>query len=515
MLTQDDVIYFVLTDRFRDGDQGNNADVARGLTVDRNNPGGYHGGDFPGLIEKLPYLQKLGVTAVWLTPVYLSIGRLDNSSDEGYHGYWSLDFNKVDPLLHAAGGPHPAGSKAYLADLSRVLHERNMKLVLDVVVNHTGYHNRIYREYPEQQKLPARFFNREGAGEFDSELAGLPDLDHDQTDVVFHFVNNLLDWIGETGIDAIRMDTAKHVEDKFWYFYKAQVKGPHPAVTLLGEVLNFDVAQVARYQTEHDFDSLFDFPLRGALVDAFIHDASLRRLARPRLAGGESPGILDEDNPVKGGYTNANRLVTLLDNHDLERRIMSEARMRHPGPDRRPALKLVELCLSFLFTTRGIPKLYYGTELGLEGWKDSGNDHRMRQDFPWQLIGADQRPGAGTDERRLYDHTHRLIEIRRQHPALRYGALLTAFVDQFAYAYLRVHRDDVVLTVINNGRDDMPSPLELQIGANSNIPSSAKAVFEGQQLVDLLDPNFHTRMQGGRLPVQVPGKRTRILTVAR
>jgi alpha-amylase len=514
MLTQDDVIYFVLTDRFRDGDHGNNTDNRRGLAADRNNPGGYHGGDFPGLIEKLPYLQQLGVTAVWITPVYLSIGRLDRSSAEGYHGYWALDFDKVDPLLHAAG-PHPAGSKAYLADLTRALHERQMKLVLDVVVNHTGYHNQTYREYPEALKLPARFFNREGAGEFDSELSGLPDLDHDQADVVFHFVNNLLDWIGETGIDAIRMDTAKHVEDRFWYFYKAQVKGPHPGVTLLGEVLNFDVAHVARYQTEHDFDSLFDFPLRGAAIDCFIHDASLRRLARPRLAGGETPGILDEDNPAKGGYTNANRLVTLLDNHDLDRRIMSEGRMRMPGPDRRPALKLVELCLSFLFTTRGIPKLYYGTELGMEGWKDGGDDSRMRLDFPWQLIGADQRPNAGSDERRLYDHTRRLIEIRRQHPALCYGALLTVYVDQFVYAYLRVHRDDVVLTVINNGHADMPSALPLQIGSNSNIPGSAKQAFEGHPLVDLLDPGFRTQMQDGRLPVQVPGKRARVLAVAR
>lgn len=510
MLTQDDVIYFVVTDRFRNGDTGNDSAPPG---VDKTHSGRFHGGDFPGLLESLPYLRQLGVTAIWITPVYASIGRLDDGSSDGFHGYWALAFDRIDPILHASGGAHPSGARAYLADLAAEIHEQGMKLVLDVVVNHTGYHNETYLHSPG--RLPASYFNRDGKNEFDVELAGLPDLDHDQSDVVDFFIENLLDWIEQTGIDAIRMDTAKHVEDKFWHFYKAQVKGAFPKVTLLGEVLNFTVADVARYQTLHDFDTLFDFPLRGALLAVFVWDASAERLARPRVDDPrEVPGILDEDNPKTDGYSNANRLVTLLDNHDLDRRIMSEARLRFPGTDRTNAVRLVKLCLSFLFTTRGIPQLYYGTELGLEGFKVNGTDHLLRGDFPWSVIGADLRPTPGTVERDLYDHTHRLIEIRRRHAALRYGVVLTVYVDAFIYASLRYHRNDCVVTVINNGHAPMTVPLPLPIGANSNIPTRVKNLLEGKKLVDLLDSDVAVECRDGIIDITVPGKSCRVLTPA-
>ena len=359
MISQDDIIYFIVTDRFCDGDSANS------FGTDKTDPRRYHGGDFKGIIDRIDYLQGLGVTALWITPVYLNIGRFGNS--DGYHGYWALDFERIDPHLYTERIDYIPGSRKYLKNLCSTLHDNGIQLILDVVVNHTGYHNQAYRDYCNK-KIPEHWFNTGGGGEKETPLAGLPDLDHDNPDVRDYFVNNIVEWIEETGIDAIRMDTVKHVEDAFWYAFKSYVKGRHRSVTLIGEVLDpYDIGKIAAYQTRHDFDTLFDFPLCSEIKNTFIHNASMTRLARPRLSEAETPGILDKDTRY---YANANRLVTLLDNHDLPARIKTEILNRWGHWDRRRANRILKLCLTFLFTTRGIPQLYYGTEIGLEGDAD-------------------------------------------------------------------------------------------------------------------------------------------------
>jgi alpha-amylase len=497
MITQDDVIYFALTDRFDNGDPGN--DAGRDLSK----PGKYHGGDFAGLIGRIPYLQKLGITAVWITPVYLSIGALDEQSD-GYHGYWALDFEKVDPRLYSAQSGRVEGSREYLKELVETLHAARIKVILDMVVNHTGYHNEAYRTYPDK-KITDDMFNR-GTGVTEEELAGLPDLDHDQPRVVDYFVHNILDWIEDSDIDAIRMDTVKHVEDTFWYFFKSCVKTRYPGLTLIGEVLDLDPRKVGRYQQENDFDTLFDFPLRQTMVDTFVWDQPMTRLARPRLHEDEPRGTLDFETP----YTNANRLVTLLDNHDLERRIASEVLLRTHGQRSELALDILRLCLAFQLTTRGIPQIYYGTEIAMEGGRDPDN----RRDMPWQLLGPDHRPvQARPFERVLFDHTARLIRLRHEHPAIRYGYLLTLFVDHFLYGYLREFRGDVVLVLINNGTEPMPHPVTLEIGANSNIPPRVKDLLEGLPLESHTEGIGDIVVRNGQVQVQVPGKTAAIFAV--
>ncbi len=494
MLTQDDIIYFVVTDRFCSGDPHNNQ------AVDPENPRAFHGGDFAGLRAKVPYFQELGVTAVWLTPVYLNISDFFNS--DGYHGYWAIDFERIDPHLYTPLPGWAEGSKAYLKDLVDDLHAAGLKVILDMVVNHTGYHTPEYQMYPHKRlHYPQHFTPPESSGaETTDWLAGLPDLDHAQPEVADYFIQNILDWIEQTGIDAIRMDTVKHVDDRFWYLFKAQVKTSHPQVTLLGEVLHYDPDFVGRYQQQHDFDSLFDFPLCGQLKGCLIWDQPLTRLARPRLHRDEPKGVLDRDRP----YANANRLVTLLDNHDLERRIYSEILDRVGYENRSQAVKLLKFCLSFLFTTRGIPQIYYGTELGMEGWGDPDT----RRDLPWEWIGADQRPIASEPfSGQIYAHLQQLIALRRNHPALRYGTLYTLYVDQFLYAYLREYRGNLVLVVLNNGQQAMPQPVALQIAANSNMPPRVKQLLaDGQKLTSYFAGTEDLLLADGQAEVKLPGK---------
>jgi alpha-amylase len=301
------------------------------------------------------------------------------------------------------------------------------------------------------------------------------------------------------------MDTVRHVEDAFWYFFKSYVKPRHPGVTLIGEVLTFDAEANGRYQREHDFDTIFDFPLSGQLRGSLIWNDPMTRLARPRLSPDEARGVLDNERP----YTNANRLVTLLDNHDLERRVTTEILDRWEHWDRDRARTILKLCLSVLLTTRGIPQLYYGTEIGMEGRADPDN----RRDMPWEIFGPDHRPTAAHPfERDVHDHTTRLLALRRAHPALRTGSLLTAYVDRFVYAYLREFRGDVALVAVNNGLAPMPSPLTIDVGANSNVPSRVKALLEGRTLASHAPGVADLPVAGGRVAVQLPGKTAGIWT---
>jgi alpha-amylase len=448
MLSQDDVIYFVVTDRFRNGDPANDQ------PADPLNPRAFHGGDFAGLVEKIPYFQALGVTAVWLTPVYVNI--VDFFDSAGYHGYWAIDFERVDAHLYTTNPALAEGSRAYLKELVDRFHAAGLKVVLDMVVNHTGYHSPMYEGYPHKRFGPEHFNVDQPGDEEKGWLSGLPDLDHDLPEVADYFVQNILAWIEETGIDAIRMDTVKHVEPLFWYLFKSLIRTRYPQVTLLGEVLSFDPNFVGQYQQKHDFDTLFDFPMCGAIKGTLVWDQPMTTMARPRLHPDEPRGILDQEKP----YTNANRLVTLLDNHDLDRRITTEILDRVGHWDRDLARKILKLCLTFLFTTRGIPQVYYGTEIGLEGRGDPDN----RQDMPWAVFGNDHQPKASQAfERDIYDYTRRMIGVRAQNPAIRYGYLFTLYVDQFFYAYLREFQGNVVLVAINNGREPMPGPATDQI----------------------------------------------------
>lgn len=460
-ISQDDVIYFIITDRFF-GRNKTGADPSDKLI---------HGGTLDGILEKIDYLSELGITAIWVTPVYENIDHIGDA--EPYHYYWPQNFEKIDSrLLDGTILPQNTEMKTFGKFVDKC-GEKGIKVVLDMVVNHAGYQ--------AQSHFDASWFNRGGAGDIKGELSGLPDFNHDNPDVLHYFINNIEDWISEGKVSNIRMDTVKHVEPKFWHYFKAQIRGQYPDVSLIGEVLFEgldDVGKLLEYQNYHDFDSIFDFPLCTAIRSAFIYDGSLRTLlARPRLSDTESPGILDEDNPIKNGYRNANKLITLLDNHDLSRRIMSHARSKHQGPDEGLtwAIKVTKLCLGALFTMRGIPQLYYGTELGLEGWKSEIGDQDMRRDFPWEVIGNNNRPkDEFLKEKEIYNWTRNLIKLRKVKPSLRYGTTITLWSDDLVYAFLRISTDDVALIVINNGYLKMSSPLRLTLN-NQIIP---KAVID-------------------------------------
>jgi glycosidase len=499
-LIQSDIIYFVITDRFFGVP---NPDPAIAKTLKPEDPRRWHGGNLDGLREKIPYLAQLGVTAVWITPV---CAQIDLPTSDGYHGYWALDFNAVDPHFYVDNGVCPRGSKLYVRDLADALHAAGIKLILDMVVNHTGYdHPGVKNVEPNPTPIRSHWFNRAGLScavdETQGELSSLPDLDLDLKDVSDYHIGSVLGWIRETGIDGIRMDTVKHVERVFWNDYKTQVKGLCPEVGLLGEVLEFDIDKISQFQRSWAFDSLFDFPLQDAMRRVFVENDSLHAFVSPFDRG---TGLLERD----GAYTNHNKLTTLLDNHDLPARFMSMLVDKLGDPA--AAARAMRLALSFQFTVRGIPQLYYGTELGMQGHGDPDN----RRDFEWGKLDErhEVRPGF-PHEKAIYDHLRHLIRIRRASPALWAGDFTCLYVDQFVLVYLRYVDDDVAIVAIHNGWQDMPGSISVSIADNPHLPTRVKERLAGAELVCRLT-GAAIRADGGRFDLRMPGKTALILKPA-
>lgn len=473
MITQDDVLYMIVTDRFADGDPANNGDADPGA------PDRRHGGDLLGIVQRLPYLRDLGVTALWITPVYLN-------PPDAYHGYHPLDFERVDPHLCSLE-LGPRGSREVVRRFVEIAREHGLKVVFDAIVCHTAPDHPWLKERPD-------WFNKNAGTPEKWWIWGLPDLNHDNINVNLYFARNVLAWMVETEVDGVRIDAARHVEKQFWSVFKLFAKGLRPEVTVIGEVWDAAVAAVAPYQAEYGFDSMFDYPLYHAMVDVFARDQGFGRIARPELAANEAPGILNQD----AAYRNAYHLFTFLDNHDTPR-FFHEA----GGEERREeALRRTKLALTFLFTTRGIPQLYYGDELGMDGGAHPDN----RRDMSWAWV---DQPGAPSPEaeaaRALLAFTRELVHLRHSSMALRYGLLTTLYVTPSLYAFARTFPDDVRVVVLNNAAEAVE--VTVPIHANPRLPALARcSLHHGVVLASGLGRDDPVRIEDGNIRVRLPGK---------
>lgn len=443
----EDVMYLLMPDRFANGDTANdNPAVSRGLH-DRSKGRYYHGGDLAGVRAKLPYLRSLGVTTIWMNPVYDNNNGLnrketyDNLPITDYHGYGATDLYAVDEHL---------GDLTALRALTDEAHRLGIKLVLDMVANHTG----PYHPWVQDPPTPTWYHGTEAshpdntwqtwtladpysnAAMRRATLDGwfiniLPDLNQDDPEVARYLIQNTLWWVAMTGIDGIRQDTWPYVPRRFWRDWMAAIKREFPALRVVGEVFDGDPSMIAFFEggrmkwdgIDDKVDMLFDFPLYYAIRSAFARGGPVRDVAQ----------MLGRDRL----YHNPQGLVTFLGLHDVSRF------MQEPGA----TTEGLKLAFTFLLTARGVPLIYYGDEVALPG----GNDPDNRRDFPggWREDprNAFEPAGRTPAEQDVWQHVQRVAAIRAARQELRAGETEHLFVSEQVYVYRR----GATIVAINNG----------------------------------------------------------------
>jgi len=496
--------YFVMTDRFANGDDSNDEG---GLTGDRlvtgfdpTSTGFYNGGDIAGLRANLDYIKGLGTTAIWLTPSFKNkpVQGTGDGASAGYHGYWITDFTQIDPHL---------GTNAELEAFIDEAHAEGIDVYFDIITNHTAdviayeggqytYIDKASRPYtdaagsvfdpadyagtgdfPELDpatsfpyvpvvtdeeadlKVPAwlndvTLYHNRGDSTFAGEsatygdFAGLDDLMTENPAVVDGFVDVYQDWI-DLGIDGFRIDTAKHVDFAFWETWTEEVLDYAHAqgkddFFMFGEVYDADPAVLAPYVRDSDMNSVLDFGFQAAAT-SFAKGGNVSTLAK----------LFAGDDRYTTPDSSATALPTFLGNHDM-------GRIGYFLKDSDDALQRDLLAHDLLFLSRGQPVVYYGDEQGFTG-AAPGNDRSARQSLfasqvpeyqdqtllTGEMVGEVDRYDTDAP---VYEHVADLARLREQHPALVDGAQVERFADDGVYAFSRVDRDDRVeyLVALNN-----------------------------------------------------------------
>lgn len=454
--SQDDLIYLIMPDRFANGDPSNDDPaISKGL-FDRAKPRYYHGGDLQGIIDHLPYLKDLGVTAIWINPVYDNVNHLNEREKyEGqaitdYHGYGAVDFYSVDEHL---------GDLAKLRELTDAAHRSGIKLILDMVANHTGpYHPWVQdpptptwfhgtaAHHPTECWQTWTLIDPHAPSEFQTcTLDGwfldiLPDLNQDDPETALYLIQNTLWWVGATGLDGIRQDTLPYVPRKFWRDWMRAINKEYPDFRVVGEMYDGDPGLVSFFQGgRKQFDgidsgvqSLFDFPQFYTIRRAFAQGSSLKDLAV----------MLGHDYL----YPNPNNLVTFLGLHDMER-FMNEKGATADG---------LRLAFTYLMTSRGIPMIYYGDEIAMRG----GNDPDNRRDFPggWREDPRNAFTAKGRDreQQAVFEYVRKLARLRAETADLRNGAMAQLAIADHTYVYRRGQ------TIVAFNNDTKPEAVEVE-----------------------------------------------------
>lgn len=440
-----DSIYFVMTDRYANGDPSNDqgGGVSKG-GLDPTSDGYFHGGDFKGLTQNLDRIKRLGFTAIWVTPPFVQNAVQGNSA--AYHGYWGIDFTTVDPHF---------GTEADFAEFVTAAHARGMKVILDIVMNHTGDVIR-YRDgnsfvsvgQSKQPYLPdgaplkkpdwlndiSNYTNRGDASScgwsgddclINGDFFGLDDINTSKDEVVQGWIDVYSSWVKKYKIDGFRIDTAKHLDPAFLPKFTvgmnlAAAEAGIKDFTMFGEFYDSSASRLSEYLTKSTLPSLLDFHTQEAMVSFASRPGNANQL---RAAF--------RNDALYGGR--ANDLVTFLGNHDMGRAGLLVAAASNEMGSR--LLDRVKLAHSVLFLSRGIPVVYYGDEVGMVGLD---GDKAARQDmFPtkvleWQSefrVGASPINKASSltlaaEQHPLSAHIRALNALRKKYPVLASGQMI-------------------------------------------------------------------------------------------
>lgn len=475
-ISADDVIYLIMIDRFADGDRANNA--SDGF----QNPRSYHGGDLRGVIDRLAYLKELGVTALWLTPWHDNwngVNRCDKPwcPNTYYHGYHAIDYYAVEDRF---------GDLATLRELVTKAHALGLKVIQDQVANHVGsqhpwvndlplpnwFHgtlaNHQLNTFRNSVLLSPHSHSRDVRNVLDGWFSDdLPDMNQEEPEVARYEIQNALWWVGVTGVDGIRQDTIQYMPRTFIRDWANALHRQYPKLWMVGEVFERDAAHTAFFiggragwdGIDTKLDSVFDFALWNTSLNVFT---------------GKLPvSALRDQLKYDALYPDPLKLTVVANNHDTPRFLsLKDA-----------TLSGAKLHVAFILSMRGIPQLYYGEEIAMEGGEDPDN----RRDFPARAFEA---KGRNEEEREMFEWTRDWIRLRHEHSAIRRGRLIDLVYDDNVYVFARQDGTETVVIAINrqNKEQNVTLPfttvtpllgtIRVVRGKNVTLPANSAVAFK-------------------------------------
>jgi neopullulanase len=452
-----DVIYLITPDRFANGDVNNDVvSTMRELELNRKNDYGRHGGDIRGMINQLDYIAAMGFTSIWPTPL------LENDMKESsYHGYAITDYYKVDPRF---------GTLDEYKELAEKCREKGLKLVFDGVVNHIGsnywwmndlpYKNWI--NYPDTKTNTnhRRTVNQDGyAAAYDKELMvkgwfvrSMPDLNQENPFLAEFLIQNSIWWAETLGLGGIRQDTYPYSQKKFLEQWTCRIMSEYPQFSIVGEEWSTNPLIAAYWQqgkTNNSgyngcMKSTMDFPLQSALVQALTEPETWDK------------GIVKLYEALANDfvYANPKDLLVFGDNHDMNRILTF---MNND-------IDLLQMALTYILTIRGIPQVYYGTEVLLENSAKPGDHGLIRSDFPggWDgdKVNGFTSAGLSADQHRIQDFMKKLLNWRKNKKVIHDGNTLHFAPANGTYVYFRYNKQEKIMVLLNKNNTEMHLPAD-------------------------------------------------------
>lgn len=436
------VVYFMMTDRFFDGNESNN--TASGADTYGDNPGLYHGGDFAGVTAKLDYLQDLGVNTIWITPIVENIkgvavtdeGSKDVPYNAAYHGYWANDFTKLNPTLGTTGEFETMISEA---------HKRGMRIMVDIVVNHAGYGTESTFADMLRDKSVSE-------GDIKSWQSGLPDFATENADVRTKLVEWQTAWMKDYGVDYFRVDTVKHVDSTTWAALKNSTTKVNSSFKMIGEYFGAGYASNGSSLGTGQMDADLDFDFNDQATS---------------FVSGNISSVEKFLSARNSALNNTYMTGQFLSSHDEDGFKAALMNGKKYTEDEATSAALVAATLQL--TAKGIPVIYYGEEVGLSGLNN----------YPYQTNRYDMDFSKATKDNVTYQHYKNLLSIRNAYTDVfaRGSRTVVASSDEEGYDVVSRSYGGTTLYVGMNIND---TAKEVKVPVNANAGDTVKNLYDGK-----------------------------------
>lgn len=436
------VVYFMMTDRFFDGNKSNNR--ASGADTYGENPGLYHGGDFAGVTAKLKYLQDLGVNTIWITPIVENIkgvavtdeGKEDVPYNAAYHGYWASDFTKLNPTL---------GTTEEFKTMISEAHKRGMRIMVDIVVNHAGYGTESTFADMIRDKSVSE-------GDIKSWQSGLPDFATENANVRAKLVEWQTAWMKDYGVDYFRVDTVKHVDSTTWAALKNSTTKENSSFKMIGEYFGAGYASNGSSLGTGQMDADLDFDFNDQATS---------------FVSGNISSVEKFLSARNSALNNTYMTGQFLSSHDEDG--FKAALMKGKGYNKDEATSAALVAATLQLTAKGIPVIYYGEEVGLSGLNN----------YPFQTNRYDMDFSLATEDNVTYQHYKNLLSIRNAYTDVfaRGSRNVVASSDEEGYDVIARSYGDTTLYVGMNIND---TAKEVKVPVNANAGDTVKNLYDGK-----------------------------------